>query len=88
VVGWGEKHSVLVAVDLGTGEPVALGDNVEESNLPALEGFLADLKQRLGVSVIVTDDLHTSRLAPARAFRSVWGSVGPQISAGPGLALE
>jgi len=62
VLGWGEKQSVLVTVDLGTGEPVALG-NVDEKDLPALEHFLADLKQRLGVSLIVTDDLFTYRAA-------------------------
>ncbi len=62
VLGWGEKRSVLVAVDLGNGEPVALA-HIDEKDLPALEGFLADLKQRLGVSLIETDDLFTYRLA-------------------------
>ena len=61
VLGWGEKQSVLVAVDLGTGEPVALG-NVNELDLPAVERWLGELKQRLGVSLIVTDDLSTYRI--------------------------
>jgi len=60
VLGWGEKQSVLVVVDLGTGEPVALG-NVNEYDLPALTRFRNELKQRLGISVIVTDDLFTYR---------------------------
>jgi hypothetical protein len=62
VLGWGGKQSVLVTVDLGTGEPIALA-NVDEKELPALERVLADLKQRLGVSLIETDDLSTYRFA-------------------------
>lgn len=62
VLGWGKKQSVLVAVDLGTGEPVALG-HVDEKDVPALVRFLSELKQRLGVSLIVTDDLFTYRIA-------------------------
>ena len=62
VLGWGKKQPVLVAVDLGTGEPIALA-NIDEKELPALKRFLADLKQRLGVSLIETDDLSTYRLA-------------------------
>ncbi len=65
VLGWGEKQSVLVAVDLGNGEPIALA-NIDEKELPALERFLTDLKQRLGVSLIVTDDLFTYRVATER----------------------
>jgi transposase-like protein len=62
VLGWGEKQSVLVVVDLGNGEPIALA-NLDEKELPALERFLAELKQRLGVSLIVTDDLFAYRIA-------------------------
>lgn len=65
VLGWGEKRSVLVAVDLGNGEPIALA-NIDEKELPALERFLADLKQRLGMSLLVTDDLFTYRMAAER----------------------
>jgi transposase-like protein len=65
VLGWGEKQSLLVAVDLGTGEPIALA-NIDEKELSALERFLADLKQRLGVSIIVTDDLFTYRVTAGR----------------------
>jgi len=42
VLGRGEKQSVLVAVDLGSGEPIALA-NVDEKELPVPECFLADL---------------------------------------------
>jgi len=65
VLGGGEKQSVLVAVDLGSGEPIALA-TIDEKELPALERFLTDLKQRLGVSLIVTDDLFTYRVATER----------------------
>jgi hypothetical protein len=61
VQGWGEKRPVLVAVDLGSGEPVALG-YVNEYDPHAVQGWLAGLVQRLGVSVIVTDDLVSYRV--------------------------
>lgn len=56
VLGWGEKQPVLVAVDLGTGEPLALG-YVNEHNPQALQRWLAPLVQRHGITVIVSDDL-------------------------------
>lgn len=56
VRGWGETQPVLVAVDLGTGDPVALGQ-VDEKDPQAVQAFLEPLVQRLGVSVIVSDDL-------------------------------
>jgi len=49
---------VLVAVDLGAGQPVALG-RVNEYDPQAVHKWLAPLVKRLGVSVIVTDDLLT-----------------------------
>jgi transposase-like protein len=58
--GWGGTQPVLVAVDLGTGQPVALG-YVNERNPQALRRWLAPLVKRLGVSVIVTDDLQAYR---------------------------
>lgn len=57
VLGWGEKRPVVVAVDMGDGQPVAVG-YVDEHDLQALQRWLEALVQRLGVSVIVTDDLH------------------------------
>jgi len=59
-LGWGKKRAVLIAVDLGNGVPVAIGQ-VDESNPQAVRRFLEPLVQRLGVSVIVTDDLVSFR---------------------------
>jgi transposase-like protein len=56
VQGWGEKRAVLVAVDLGEGEPVAIG-YVDEHNPDVVRRWIEPLVKRLGVSVIVTDDL-------------------------------
>ena len=58
VLGWGEKQPVLVAVDLGTGEPLAVG-YVNEYDPQAVRRWLAPLVQQHGISVIVTDDLVT-----------------------------
>lgn len=60
VLGWGEKRPVLVAVDLGAGQPVAVG-YVNEHDPQAVRRWLEPLVQRLGVSVIVTDDLALNR---------------------------
>lgn len=56
VLGWGEKRGVMVAVDLGTGQPVAIG-YVDEKEPQKVQRWLKPLVQRLGVSVLVTDDL-------------------------------
>jgi transposase-like protein len=56
VRGWGKTQAVLVAVDMGTGQPVTVG-YVDEKDPQAVRKFLEPLMQRLGVSVIVTDDL-------------------------------
>jgi transposase-like protein len=56
VRGWGATQPVLVVVDMGTGEPVAVG-YVDEKDPRAVKKFLEPLVQRLGISVIVTDDL-------------------------------
>jgi hypothetical protein len=58
VLGWREKRPVLVAVDLGSGEPVAVG-YVDEKDPQSVQRWLEPLVQRMGVSVIVTDDLAT-----------------------------
>jgi hypothetical protein len=65
VRGWGDTRPVLVAVDLGTGQPVALGQ-VDEWDPQAVRRWLAPLVKRLGVSVIVTDDLNTYRTVAAK----------------------
>lgn len=62
VRGWGKTQPVLVAVDLGTGQPVTVG-YVEEKDPQAVKRFLEPLVQRLGVSVIVTDDLNSYKVA-------------------------
>ncbi|MGD8749909.1 MAG: transposase [Anaerolineales bacterium] len=61
-LGWGKKQPVLIAVDIGRGDPVAVG-YVDEHDPRAVERFLKPLVQRLGVSVIVSDDLHSIRTA-------------------------
>ena len=61
VQGWGEKQPVLVAVDLGTGEPITVG-YVNEYDPQAVRRWLAPLVQRHGISVIVTDDLFSYRV--------------------------
>jgi hypothetical protein len=61
VLGWGEKQPVLVAVDLGTGEPLSLG-YINEYDPQAVRRWLAPLVQRHGITVIVTDDLSTYKI--------------------------
>jgi hypothetical protein len=65
VLGWGEKRPVMVAVDMGDGQPVAVG-YVDEHDLPSLRSWLEGLVQRLGVGVIVTDDLGLYRTLAKR----------------------
>lgn len=59
-LGKGKKQAVLIAVDLGDGKPVAIG-KVNEYDPWAVCHFLEPLVKRLGVSVIVSDDLVTFR---------------------------
>jgi transposase-like protein len=61
VLGWGEKRAVLVAVDLGAGKPVAIG-YLDEHNPDVVRRWLEPIVKRLGVSVIVTDDLLTYKV--------------------------
>jgi transposase-like protein len=56
VLDWGDKRPVLVAVDLGEGQPVAV-DNVNEHDQQAVQCWLEPIVQLLGVNVLVTDDL-------------------------------
>lgn len=60
VKGWGETQGVMVAVDLGTGQPVSIG-YVDEKDPQKVLRWLTPLVKRLGVSVLVTDDLSTYR---------------------------
>jgi transposase-like protein len=61
VLGWGEKQPVLVAVDLGTEEPIAVG-YINEYDPQAIRRWLAPLVQRHGITVIVTDDLSSYKI--------------------------
>jgi len=61
VRGMGDVQAVLVAVDLGEGQPVEIG-YVDERNPQAVRRWLEPLVKRLGVSVIVSDDLMTYRI--------------------------
>ncbi len=61
VLGWGAKQPVLVAVDLGTGEPLAIG-YLNEQDPQAVRRWLEPLVQRHGITVIVTDDLSSYKL--------------------------
>jgi transposase-like protein len=61
VLGWGAKQGVLVAVDLGTSDPVAIG-YVDEYNPQAVRRWLEPLVQQHGITVIVTDDLFSYKL--------------------------
>jgi transposase-like protein len=62
VRGWGEIQPVLVVVDLGTGKLITVG-YLDEKNPQAGKRFLGPLVQRPGISVIVTDDLFSFRVA-------------------------
>lgn len=61
VLGWGDKQPVLVAVDLGTGEPIAIG-YINEHDPQAVRRWLEPLVQRHGITVIVTDDLSSYKI--------------------------
>jgi len=56
ILGWGATQPVLVAIDLGTGAPFALG-YVDEYDPAAVRRWLEPLVQRHGITVMVTDDL-------------------------------
>jgi transposase-like protein len=54
----GEDSGMVVAVDMGTGDPVALA-RLDEKDRPALFAWLAVLKEELGVEVLVSDDFNS-----------------------------
>ena len=60
-LGWGEKQPVLVAVDIGTGEALAIG-YINEYDPQAVRHWLAPLVQQHGITVIVTDDLFSYKV--------------------------
>lgn len=61
VLGWGEKQPVLVAVDIGTGEPIVVG-YINEFDPQAVRRWLEPLVQRHGITVMVTDDLFSYKI--------------------------
>jgi transposase-like protein len=61
VLGWGAKQPVLVAVDLGTGEPIAIG-YINEYDPQAVKRWLQPLVQSHGITLIVTDDLSSYKI--------------------------
>lgn len=56
----GETVGVVVAVDLGTGQPLAV-ELLDERDPQAVQAWLAPLVQQWGVEVLVTDDLASYR---------------------------
>jgi len=56
----GRSTGIVMAVDLGTGMPVAVAE-LDEQKPDALLGWLGPLVRQLGVEVIVTDDLGSER---------------------------
>ena len=61
VLGWGAKQPSWVAVDIGTGEPIAVG-YITESDPSAVRRWWEPLVQRQGITVIVTDDLFSYKI--------------------------
>lgn len=57
---WLNGQGVMVAVDMGDGQPLEIGA-IDEKDAAAVMAWLRDLKQRHGIGVIVTDDLSTYR---------------------------
>ncbi len=53
---WLNGQGVMVAVDMGNGEPLAIGA-VDEKDMFAVERWLKVLKEQHGIGAIVTDDL-------------------------------
>ncbi len=57
---WLNGQGMMVAVDMGDGQPFEIGA-IDEKDAAAVLDWLRDLKQRHGIGVIVTDDLSTYR---------------------------
>jgi transposase-like protein len=57
---WQHGEGVMVAVDMGDGEPLAIG-YLDEKDQAAVTRWLRQLQQRHGISAIVTDDLPSYR---------------------------
>ena len=56
---------MMVAVNMGTGQPVALA-RIDGKDRPALFAWLDVLKEELGVEVLVSDDFNACFVAAER----------------------
>jgi transposase-like protein len=54
--GWLRGKGIMVAVDMGNGEPLAIGQ-MDEKDMPSVRRWLKHLKEAHGIGAIVTDDL-------------------------------
>ncbi len=61
----GQDSGMVVAVDMGTGDPVALA-RIDEKDRPALFAWLEVLQEQLGVEVMVSDDFNPYFVAAER----------------------
>lgn len=61
----GQDSGMVLAVDMGSGDPVALA-RIDEKDRPALFAWLAALKEALGVEVLVSDDFNSYSTAAER----------------------
>jgi transposase-like protein len=57
---WLNGKGIMVAVDLGNGQLISIAQ-IDEKDAPALREWLFELKQKHGITAIVTDDLSTYR---------------------------
>lgn len=57
----GRGQGVVVAVDMGSGEPAALA-KLEEGDVEAVVAWLRPLVEEMGIRVLVTDDLSAYRV--------------------------
>jgi transposase-like protein len=57
---WLHGQGVMVAVDMGNGEPLAIG-MIDEKDMKAVMRWVKRLKQEHGIGAIVTDDLRMYR---------------------------
>ncbi|MDH7488589.1 MAG: transposase [Anaerolineae bacterium] len=61
----GEGRGTVVAVDMGTGEPVNLVE-IDERDVEAVVAWLRPLVEEMGIQVLVTDDLATYKVIAER----------------------
>jgi transposase-like protein len=61
----GQDSGMVVAVDMGTGAPVALA-RIDEKDRPALFAWLEALQEQFGVEVMVSDDFNPYFVAAER----------------------